>query len=344
MYEESQDLSSISNPLVTVEKQIPKGTIILIEELKEAWTDGEIRQLYHYIYSIQSPYKIQDLVEGDPGFNTVFIVKEQNEEKVIADEESEIYSFALAEIEGKIDEQGFGSIYVKSKRLNIDEIITIYRQKDLPFNIVNEIHFKVYYFMYINEYIPRVVLNSIKEFGRQNGGIRLYRNGFRVLPYGEKGDDWLGLDESSSKRTVKLPHANMNFIGYVSITDIENKIFKETSSREGLIQTEGYSELKTLLYKSLIRVASKVLEIRGLDSFDVIPEKVLEIKTFLEESKTNGLDANLLMEKIKELEETIEQLAETTDEKRLLRILAGIGLVMGEFTHELKGSVSALRN
>ena len=111
----------------------------------------------------------------------MFIVKEQNEEKVIADEESEIYSFALAEIEGKIDEQGFGSIYVKSKRLNIDEIITIYRQKDLPFNIVNEIHFKVYYFMYINEYIPRVVLNSIKEFGRQNGGIRLYRNGFRVL-------------------------------------------------------------------------------------------------------------------------------------------------------------------
>lgn len=343
MYEDSQELSSIENPLITIDKQLLKGTIIIIEELKDPWDEIMIKKLYHYIYSIQSPYKIKNLVGGDPGFNTQFIVRIQNEDRLIADEESEIYSYALAEIDGKIDESGFGAINIKSKRLILDEVITIYRQKDLPFNILKEIHFKMYYFLYINDYIPRTVLNSIKEFGKQNGGIRLYRNGFRVLPYGEKGDDWLGLDESSSKRTVKLPHANMNFIGYVSITDIENKIFKETSSREGLIQTEGYNELKILIYKSLVRAASKILEIRGLDSLDVIPEKVQEIKTILEESRNSKLDINFLIEKVKELEETIEQLSETTDEKRLLRILAGLGLVIGEFTHEIKGSVPAIR-
>jgi len=30
------------------------------------------------------------------------------------------------------------------------------------------------------------------------GGVRLYRNGFRVIPYGDPGDDWLRLDEQKA--------------------------------------------------------------------------------------------------------------------------------------------------
>ena len=32
------------------------------------------------------------------------------------------------------------------------------------------------------------------QFLRNQGSVRLYRNGFRVLPYGEPGDDWLKLE------------------------------------------------------------------------------------------------------------------------------------------------------
>ena len=36
----------------------------------------------------------------------------------------------------------------------------------------------------------RVLTNYLDE----NGGIRVYRDGIRVYNYGERGDDWLGLD------------------------------------------------------------------------------------------------------------------------------------------------------
>ena len=52
---------------------------------------------------------------------------------------------------------------------------------------------------------------SIKKSARISGGIRLYRNGFRVLPYGEPGDDWLKLDKSVTRRSILPVHNNLNF-------------------------------------------------------------------------------------------------------------------------------------
>ena len=35
---------------------------------------------------------------------------------------------------------------------------------------------------------------SLTDYLRENGGIRVYRDDVRVYNYGEKGNDWLGLD------------------------------------------------------------------------------------------------------------------------------------------------------
>lgn len=43
-----------------------------------------------------------------------------------------------------------------------------------------------------------------KEFASQIAGIRVYMEGFRIAPYGERGDDWLELDRDYARRVAYL--------------------------------------------------------------------------------------------------------------------------------------------
>ncbi len=48
-------------------------------------------------------------------------------------------------------------------------------------------------------------------------GIKIYRDGFRVRPYGELDDDWLSLDTEARTSAGKLP--NKNVIGWITISN-----------------------------------------------------------------------------------------------------------------------------
>lgn len=86
---------------------------------------------------------------------------------------------------------------------------------------------------------------SPREFGRlldDASGVSVYRDGFRVLPFGEPGDDWLGLD----KRRINNPSlriSNNQVVGDVFITHDENPDLRDQTNREGLIEGPAYDAL-----------------------------------------------------------------------------------------------------
>ena len=113
------------------------------------------------------------------------------------------------------------------------------------------LHFKIYYFiynrpLYYGDRITNQELNSIQNLSLTASGVRLYRNGFRVLPYGEATDDWTKVDRrwSSDSGVINVPLSNKNLFGFVEIQDSTGMLFEETSSREGLIENEAFNELK----------------------------------------------------------------------------------------------------
>ncbi|MFT4225475.1 ATP-binding protein [Micropruina sp.] len=67
--------------------------------------------------------------------------------------------------------------------------------------------------------------------------IYLYRDGVRVLPYGDPDDDWLQLD--AIRGTVKADRllSNDQTIGFVYITQEGNSGLRDKTSREGLIDS-----------------------------------------------------------------------------------------------------------
>jgi signal transduction histidine kinase len=78
--------------------------------------------------------------------------------------------------------------------------------------------------------------SSIAEFKRivQNQlGIRIFRDGFGIKPYGIDGQDWLGLsgDQTSGSSFYGLRPGNI--VGFISVTAKENKNLKEKTDREG---------------------------------------------------------------------------------------------------------------
>lgn len=94
---------------------------------------------------------------------------------------------------------------------------------------------------------------SIADFRRildKVAGVSVYRDGFRVLPFGEVGDDWLGLD----RRRVQNPTmrvSNNQVIGHIFISADANSDLRDQTNREGLLDRLAYEDLRTLVQSAL---------------------------------------------------------------------------------------------
>ena len=80
-------------------------------------------------------------------------------------------------------------------------------------------------------------------------GIKIYRDNFRVKPYGDVGNDWLFLDQKKVKDTHGYLVGNNQVIGVVKIGDVSNPLLVDATNREGIIENEAYEQLKLFLKK-----------------------------------------------------------------------------------------------
>ena len=95
-----------------------------------------------------------------------------------------------------------------------------------------------------------------KNFTKEFGGIKLYRDHFRVRPYGEYGGndfDWLELAARVRRSPAGLGHltgkwrvASEQIIGLVEISR-ENKNLEDAANRNGIQEGEGLKQLKRVL-------------------------------------------------------------------------------------------------
>lgn len=78
-----------------------------------------------------------------------------------------------------------------------------------------------------------------------SGGLMLYRNGFRVLPYGEPEDDWLELDKRAFGQAGFLLN-RQQLLGRVTVHSAHTALSEQTN-REGLIQSEASDALIAIM-------------------------------------------------------------------------------------------------
>lgn len=373
-FETDKDLLSVSNNIEVIPKAKQEGTTLIIENLRDGWSDAMIKRVFRYTSELLQPFplskKNKDQVESsiDPGFKSYYFRQEGQELIPIIDEEEAIFKHALAEIEGYVLDDGQGCWALKSDKLNFPQEVFLIgndeknrENTEAKFNLIKGLHFKVHYFIYEPTLFAPGTFTFIRDLSYETGGIRLYRNGFRVLPYGEQGDDWLGLDKSNNRSIVLGPHMNRSFFGFVELEDKEGN-FEETSSREGVIESEYLNELVNFVYRAILSAVMKVSELRGRkatasqknftrnddDPTEKADKAIEELEEFFskdetEQESSEKSDSGKSKEKAKQVFEEFKQAREEEkkknqaliDENNMLRILAGLGLVIGEFIHEV---------
>lgn len=66
--------------------------------------------------------------------------------------------------------------------------------------------------------------------------IYLYRDGVRVYPYGDPGDDWLHVDAIRGTQSARSMFSNDQIVGFVAITQAGNPRLRDKTNREGLLE------------------------------------------------------------------------------------------------------------
>lgn len=355
-YKPKTDLENILFPINKIEKTQAEGTELIIGSVRDAWTEASIKRVHRYVMELFQPDYLghsNTTAQTENTFETIFNRWDGYQYVAIDRGQDDFFSKALAVIEGAVGEDNTGIVQVRSESLLMNDEM----QMEGKFSWLKNVRFKAYYFIYGRpEYysngISSTTLKTINKVAATASGIRLYRNGFRVLPYGEPSNDWLNMNSRwAGGSGVNIPFGTHNLFGYVELVDQEGLLFDETSSREGLIENEAFFQLQDFLYKAFMmarnRISSsqelqRLKENRGItDPTEPQPEvqenmlaKLIVINEYVQ-SRVEVVGSEGARQQQQVLEYLIS-IGRALGEMEMLRVLAGLGLSIGAFSHEME--------
>jgi signal transduction histidine kinase len=101
--------------------------------------------------------------------------------------------------------------------------------------------------------IYRTIANKLDEIG----GVYLYRDGIRILPYGNSDYDWLGIERRRSKSAKDSLFSYRRTFGVVEISKEANPGLIEKAGREGFMENTAYRQVRELVQNFLIEVVKE---------------------------------------------------------------------------------------
>lgn len=100
---------------------------------------------------------------------------------------------------------------------------------------------------------------NINEKLRVLGGLYVYRDNFRVLPYGRPGTDFLEFEERRTRGAGYYFFGHKRFIGYIDISREKNSMLRDKAGREGFIQNNAYRQFRDDLIEFFIDISVRYL-------------------------------------------------------------------------------------
>lgn len=343
------------------------GTILEITNLKSEWTPDEIKKISNSLRRMKSPFKGANNFDVKLKFENCpdEFDKYANLETTDILERAHYTFFAIVNDKGEVDYDyqfkmpGFKSIkhsgnadIVKETKENLNSKITVGN-------------------FLLNLHVYDKSLDKLKASGINRKdlaewcGVSVYRDGIRIMPYGERGNDWLNLDN----RRIQNPSqrvGNENVIGMIEVNQDSNIHLKDKTNREGLIEDEYYEKFRSLIFGAFTIFESiqyedrkKTKPVKEKTSNEKIAAKVTTVRSDLNDIKhrVEAIDSKTATEtkpiftKVEQqVTELTQQVTDTIDElekeKQILFNLAGTGLAAERFTHEfarlIGGAISSL--
>ena len=270
----------------------PTGTILKFTDLHLLWSREDIKRLRQSLEKMINPFS-----GTDDDFTIEIIAPKMKEEDkkvsfqhdvingVIENSIADVLKLKTTQIESRIQN---GKIYTILK----DRGITMYEIEEANQNyyLLDTVSISIFYLNRAAKY------NFTKKMGIEPikyGNVFLFRNGFRIFPFGEWNDDSWKLNQRVQQGYNRFLGTRELF-GRVDIETDNSELIKEVSSRDnGLIKTGASIQLMdyfTLTHRRLERYVVGVLWGEGF----------LRKEYFI--NQTSAIAARVLLQKDKDQE------------------------------------------
>lgn len=368
-----------------------KGTILDISGLRDNWLDKDIKSLYSSLELLIPPREIPfrlflfSTLEKEAYGEILHTLCDDFDYKISAHISGEIINFKIFRNEYEIEKfpEEFYNLIKSDSDLDIysknhfGKNVTYTKKmwellpgleeqskKDLITKIGN-FDFTMY-FAKLQTTQADILKYKYKDFNahvrkkwmESFGGIQLFRDNFRVRPYGEIDStawDWLGLglrqavDPAAVKRFRRYRVRPNNVYGVINISRLTNISFEDKSSREGIQENKYFDFFKNLIVaiieefendrSYIASILDKIASKSNAESHNSrrakTVAKIVRKKYSNKESMTKEEQATYqLAVEVESQSETIEEMREI---QKLLKAFASNGIMIAAFAHELHG-------
>ena len=101
-------------------------------------------------------------------------------------------------------------------------------------------------------------LRGVRQWLSEFGGVHVYHNGLRVMPYGNRGNDWLEMNLRRVRSPEERPGTNTS-IGRIDVTDTSSRLAQKTD-RSGFVEDEAFTELVRFAQSAMDWMANRRME------------------------------------------------------------------------------------
>ena len=202
-----------------------------------------------------------------------------------------------------------------------------------------EFGFEFYVFDFNQSAPARHLLDRQEKKILEQHRIYLYRDGVRVYPYGDPGDDWLQIDTIRGTQSARSMFSNDQTVGYVTITQSANPALRDKTNREGLLETGN----ATHDFVALIQTVLAYLRAKPYEEYAIASRRARQKRQaaghvderFDALKKTRGLPISAA-EQINNLQRVVsEERAVSKMQIARTEQLAGVGLSVETASHDL---------
>lgn len=253
-----------------------QGTILRMHRLNRAWDDKDLEVMRRGLSRLVSPYS------GDRDFRIMVELPDGDEAHTSEITPPEILKYPHYTIEGEVSADGRYHLRIQLLSTNQKEslqglfkrsqvggrshVVDVEGASDVIIAEPERIKcgaFKIELSVWDRDQLESVDqkigtgIRSIRNDLDAIAGINIYRDGFRVLPYGEPDNDWLRLD-LRRVQTPGLRLSNNQLTGYILISADQNPELKDQSNREGLGSNQAFLDL----HETTLLILSKLEALR----------------------------------------------------------------------------------
>lgn len=215
------------------------GTCLRIKRLKSLWEPKKLLGLKRDLQRFMLPSQ----VDAGSGAKIFIGILDYNDHSNLPELAGEVGNMAFEKlqvkasyIESRIDKKGSR---IKTKLYYRGESLVKFIEKN-NFETLKNAKITLFHMNQHNKALFKMETGVASE---EYGSVFLYLNGFRVSPYGEPQNDWLGIDARRG-RSSKRRFGTRDLIGRIEVEDHTGENFEAPSDREGMQQSKALSQLQ----------------------------------------------------------------------------------------------------